>query len=371
MQEFTDRETRREQTQTDSQSVVQALRSDDPDIRAGGFNAALRLLFRLNGLTRQTQQHLDRERALIDLPVAEALQSVDLWTRSRAGGAMNELLATLQEAVRKKQRVEQMIEQLREEIRVARRAEQARLVRACLLGLGALTLIYIQGSHAFMFWWLVFPLSGSWAMNKSREHAMIQKLSEAWDPRAVGVLAVAVQDVTLRNQALPVLISLLPRVRASDAAFIDAEGMAALVALLKVEDDPLLLALLQALEQIGDARAVPGVLALRDSPRVHPAIRQAAAECLPSLENRVRLSRESATLLRPSSGLNSADAAAVLLRPASDAVASPDNLLRPADKEPAVPSAQAETADPPLFSVRLPTEPVSHDTTGHSNTSLS
>ncbi|MCW3100055.1 MAG: hypothetical protein JWL77_5673 [Chthonomonadaceae bacterium] len=374
MDEVSGGERRREQTATDSRTVVQALDSEDPEIRAEGFNAALRLLFRINGLTqkRQTQEQLDREVALIQLPVAEAMQSDDPWTRSRVGGVMNGLLATLEEVTRKKQRVEKMIAQLREEIEAARRERQGRRVRAFFLLLGALAFFYAQGSHLFMFWWLIFPLGG-WAVDRSRSSATIQRLSEAWDPRAVGVLAVVAEerDPSVRHSAQQALVNLLPRVRASDAAYVDAEGMKALISLLREEYDPLRLAILQALEQIGDERAIFMVMDLRDSPHIHRDVRQAAAECLPALENRARMARESATLLRASSALNPADSSSVLLRPASAAPAAADNLLHPAGTRSAAPSAQAETTDPPLFSVKLPSEPVSDDTTLRSGTSLS
>jgi len=377
MQEVPEQETREAQTDSVSGSTLQALGSDDPEIRASAFNATLSLLFRLNSLTqkRQTLEQIDREAALIQLPVAEALQSEDAWTRSRAGGIMNGLLATLQEAARKKQRVEQMIEQLREEVETARRVRRGKRVRAALLLAAALLVFFTQGTHIVMFWWLLFPLSGLWAVDRSRGHAGVQRLSEAWDPRAVGVLAITARehDVHLSHQAQQALVKLLPRVRASDGAYVDAEGMKALIDLLREGDDfdALRLALLQALEQIGDERAIPVVTGLRDSPRVRLEVRQAAAECLPALENRIRLARESATLLRASSSLSPAEASSTLLRPASDANASLDNLLRPVDNRAAASAAQAETTDPPLFSVPLPSEAVSDDTTLRSGTSLS
>jgi hypothetical protein len=353
---------------------VEALASDDPEVRASAFNATLGLLFRLNGLTqtRQTQAQIDREAALIRMPVAEALQSDDPWTRSRAGGVMNGLLGTLHEVARKKQRVETMIAQLREEIEVARRERRGRRVRAFFLILGALAFLYAQGSHLFMFWWLIFPVGG-WAVDRSRSSATIQRLSEAWDPRAVGVLAIVAQErePSLRYSAQHALVNLLPRVRASDAAFVDAEGMQALIALLREDHDALRLAILQAFEQIGDERAIPWVTDLRDTPRMSPEVRQAAAECLPALQNRARLAHESATLLRASSAMNPADASSVLLRPASGANPSAENLLRPAGYDLEAVSTQTETTDPPLFSVKLPSEPVSDDTTLRSGTSLS
>ena len=374
MQDVQGDETPRGQTGTDSQSVVQALDSDNPEVRAEGFNAALRLLFRLNGLTqkRQTQEQIDREAGLIQLPVGQALQSDDLWTRDRATGVMNGFLATLQEVARKKRHVEKMIAQLREEISLARRARQGKIFCTFLLLLSAVALFFTQGTHIVMFWWLIFPLSGLWSADRSRGHAVIQKLSETWDPRAIGVLAVVAQerDPMLKHQAQQVLIDLLPRVRASDAAYIDTEGMEVLILLLREDAYALQLALLQAFEQIGDARAIPNVLHLRDSLFVRPELRKAAAECLPALESRVRLARESSTLLRASSGINSVEAAAVLLRPAAGAPVSAENLLRPVEDLSTAPSFRIETADSAPFSVKIPSESLSDDTTLRSGTSL-
>lgn len=304
--------------------------------------------------------------------VVQALGSDDPWTRRRAGSALHGLLKTLHEVARKKQQVEQTIAQLREEITLARRARRKRNFRAFLLLIGALTIFFAQGKHIFMFWWMVFPMSGFWAVDRSRGYAAVQRLRETWDPRAVGVLAVVARDRDdlWSHPAVQALVTLLPRVRASDAAYIDAEGMKALIELLKEDHEPLRLALLAALEQIGDDRAIPMVREVRDSPRLALEVRQAAAECLPALENRVRLAQESSTLLRASSGLNPAEAAAVLLRPASGATAATDNLLRAANNRSAAPSTQTKTAEISLYSAQIPSETVSDDTTLPQGTSL-
>ncbi|MCW3053038.1 MAG: hypothetical protein JWN14_2208 [Chthonomonadales bacterium] len=362
------------QAESESDSVVQALVSDNPEVRASAFNATLGLLFRLNSLTqkRRTQEQLDRDARLIQTPVAEALESDDPWIRNRADGVMKGLLATLEEVARKKQRVETMIAQLREEIETARRARRAKQIRIILFLLSATAFFAMQGVHLFWFLWLFFPLSSAWDKERSTSRKTIQRLSETWDPRAIGVMAVVAQerDVELSHLAQQALINLLPRVRASDADFVDAEGMKALIDLLREDYDELRLALLKALEQIGDERAISMVMDLRDSPRVNLDVRQAAAECLPALENRGRLARESATLLRASSALNPADAPTVLLRPAAGAPTVTDNLLHPAGNYSPTPAAPFETTDPPLFSVKIPAESASDDTTLPSNPSL-
>jgi len=375
MEEVPGQEREAPQAESASGAVVQALVSDNPEVRASAFNATLGLLFRLNSLTqkRQTQEQIDRDARLIQTPVAEALESGDPWIRSRAAGVLTGLLATLEEVTRKKQRVETMIAQLRMEIETARRARRAKQIRTILLLVSATAFFALQGVHLFWFLWLFFPLSGAWDRERSASRKTIQRLSEAWDPRAIGVLAVVAQerDVELSHLAQQALINLLPRVRASDAGFVDAEGMKALIELLREDYDELRLALLKALEQIGDERAIPMVTDLRDAPRVNLDVRQAAAECLPALENRVRIARESATLLRASSALNPADARAALLRPAAGAPTATDNLLRSVGNPSPTPAAPVETTDPPLFAVKIPAESASDDTTLHSNTSLS
>ena len=369
MEEVPDQERAEQQAEYASGSVVQALVSDNPEVRASAFNATLGLLFRINSLTqkRQTQDQLDWETRMIHTSVAEALESDDPWIRNRAGGVLKGLLGTLEEVARKKQRVEKMIEQLRDEIKTTRRVQRGKRVRAIILLLGAIAFFYAQGVHVFTFWWLFFPLSSFWAVDRSQSRKMIQRLSEAWDPRAVGVLAVVAQerDVELSHQAQQALINLLPRVRASDGGFVDAEGMKALINLLREDYDELRLALLKALEQIGDERAISLVMDLRDSPRINLDVRQAAAECLPALENRVRSARESATLLRASSAVNPADAPVVLLRPAGGAPTATDNLLRSTNNPLSAPVTPPETTDPPHFLTKLPTDTASDSSFGH------
>src|SRR5438309_324559 len=55
---------------------------------------------------------------------------------------------------------------------------------------------------------------------------------------------------------------LLPALRASDAAHITQDGMSALISLLHGADYALAIAVLKALQQVGDARAIPAVQSL-------------------------------------------------------------------------------------------------------------
>jgi hypothetical protein len=163
-------------------------------------------------------------------------------------------------------------------------------------------------------------------------------LEETWDPRAVGVLAIAYQEGSMDQSiaASRALHKLLPRVRASDAADIDAEQMNALLALAcrwaARGDIETKIALLQALEQIGDARAVPVVESLLNS--YHDTVREAARACLPALQSRLRRTKESATLLRASHSDSIGPGKGELLRPSTEFdLSPPDQLLRPCADE--------------------------------------
>ncbi len=359
-----------QEREAEAPSVTDALASSDPEVQASALNAALKLLFRLDGLTRKgrTQEQFDRDAALIQMPVGEAVRSEDTWTRTRASGVVNGLVATLEEIARKKQRVTLMIQQLRDEIRAARRQRRKQAFRAVLLLMGLLVLFYFRGSSVFSFWWMIFPLSGFWALDRNQSEQVVNRLSESWDPRAVGILAVVARerDPTLTHRAMQALTNLLPRIRASDAAYIDAEGMQALILLLPDAPETVQLALLQALEQVGDKRAIPAVSELADSPEVRPDIQKAAAECLPALRQRARLVRDSATLLRASAAETPTEAASQLLRPVSGAPVPTDNLLRPAETPSETVLQSPTVAEPPVFSLKTPAD----DTNVRAGTSL-
>jgi hypothetical protein len=132
------------------------------------------------------------------------------------------------------------------------------------------------------------------------------------------------------------LRDLLPRVRASDAPYIDGEQMAALLELVEEGNSHMQIAVLKALEQIGDHRAIPVVEGLVMVGRT-TAVRRQATACLPFLMERVRLAHEQATLLRGSTSPGAATASVQLLRPASGGTGTtetpPEQLLRPTSGE--------------------------------------
>jgi len=183
---------------------------------------------------------------------------------------------------------------------------------------------------------------GGWAAVSSASKNAARKLAEFDDVRAAGFLVEALEydDKQLRELAAAKLTLLLPRLKASDAGLLTAEQRACLNRQLAKRDidreAPLLLAMLKALEQVGDERSVPAVRALAEKPGSGEAaarVRAAAREALPAVEQSAERWRNAATLLRP------ADASAApddtLLRPAAGAQTADDaeHLLRPSPEE--------------------------------------
>lgn len=132
-------------------------------------------------------------------------------------------------------------------------------------------------------------------------------------------------DSDIRHLAEMALISLLPDVSASDAPFVLPNAQEALVAALRRPDRELRLAILNAMEQIGDHRAIPSVRALAQLAR-DPQIRTAAEICLTGLLARAAHTLPADMLLRPADGPNSDG---LLLRPAGKSTSQDAQLLRP------------------------------------------
>ncbi len=161
-----------------------------------------------------------------------------------------------------------------------------------------------------------------------------RRLATLDDPRAIAPLLETYEKSLFwkESEVKQTLIRLLRNVKASDADIVGASGRKWLVRKLKGErwssdSADLNIAILKALEQIGDASDVPVIERLAKSAR-HPDVRRAALECLPALMERTAPEQNRQTLLRP------AIASCDLLRPAHG-VAEPDpqTLLRPASPE--------------------------------------
>ena len=123
------------------------------------------------------------------------------------------------------------------------------------------------------------------------------------------------------------LAALLPQMKASDARLLTPAlrrtlnlwlTNAPVSSLLQRRYDPLFLAVLKALEQVGDSSAIPVVTRLakmKGWTRRQKALKQAAIECLPMLQAHCGDVETARTLLRASQSENAG--ANTLLRPAS------------------------------------------------------
>jgi hypothetical protein len=162
------------------------------------------------------------------------------------------------------------------------------------------------------------------------------------DSRAVGALAQLCHStyvLSVADVALGPLLKLLPFVKVSDARYISDSQMEALLALLTVtiadrkeeEARTLPLAILKALEQIGDSRAIEPVRRLTTGKR-NILLHHAAQECLTVLEKQAEKREYDRSLLLPASTEGSKE---ILLRAAGGGVEmQPDLLLRAvADKK--------------------------------------
>ncbi len=138
----------------------------------------------------------------------------------------------------------------------------------------------------------------------------------------------------------PALIRLLPRLRVTDANLLTPGQRKLLYTILsRNERNPwsinywsadLKIAILRALEQIGDEKAIPYVEKAARTAR-NLEVRAAAQECLPYLTTRAEQLRVEQTLLRASASTTSPD---MLLRPTvATAPTEPQQLLRASNAE--------------------------------------
>ncbi|HLV81425.1 MAG TPA: hypothetical protein VKT32_14155 [Chthonomonadaceae bacterium] len=174
-------------------------------------------------------------------------------------------------------------------------------------------------------------LLGSLAQATRRERSAARLLRRVDDVRAIAPLLESLRFPP-REMTQKVLIRLLRRLSARDSALLGAQSRAHLHHALKQSARRLfgscfhigyIVAVLKALEQIGDATALPTVELLAFSAR-QPDVRIAAQECLPFL--RARAEQTGQMLLRPAG----ADTAEILLRSTADLRDPlPAHLLRP------------------------------------------
>jgi hypothetical protein len=256
--------------------------------------------------------------------------------------------------------VENLSRQLAEDIRAYRRWRwRRRFGRLLRLGLIAGLIMTVFHRNWSGFWWLFLIFGGSKVTDAraERRKRTAGLLARTRDPRAVNVLALAHRsgDPATRAVAAKALLDVLPMLKASDAERITPDGMRALVAILSVRglqmtglvDTGLIMAVLEALKQVGDARAIPAVERLIAMPRHintlvrladrwhYPPlgdsvrkVRTAAEECLEVLRARAQLEKDRNTLLRPAERPD--DEERILLRPAWGVPTGDDlTLVRP------------------------------------------
>lgn len=137
------------------------------------------------------------------------------------------------------------------------------------------------------------------------------------------------------------LLRLLPRLKSSDADLVSPEQRKFLTTLLIMDqswsfagvnwDTDLKVAMLKALEQIGDEESLPVVMQVAQGAR-NLQVRQAAQDCLPFLQ--LRIDEQYARQLLLPSTASSVFRQETLLRAATGSTTTnPEELLRPTDSE--------------------------------------
>jgi hypothetical protein len=173
-----------------------------------------------------------------------------------------------------------------------------------------------------------------------KHRRLAKDLEEIDDIREIGkvVDALALPDPSIIVSLRPTLIRLLSKIKASDTALLDLDQRTLLYGILKMEQArthaDLQVAILRALEQIGDAGALPAVQALA-SAKAQTArqrrVQEEAQNCLSALMENAGQADQSWRLLRPSQAPS--EAAEMLVRPAASTSTLPELLLRPTEGE--------------------------------------
>ena len=150
--------------------------------------------------------------------------------------------------------------------------------------------------------------------------------------QAIGPLAEAlrIDDSRIRRLAETALSPLLIRLQSSDSGILNSAQRDSLNKSLTSRNMEYVLALLKALEQVGDATSLPQVRRMAESTHTRPQVADAARSCLPFLLMRIEQTRAASTLLRPAMPTKSDS---TLLRPIQFTHTSDSGaLLRPTDE---------------------------------------
>jgi hypothetical protein len=256
----------------------------------------------------------------------EATRTVEAFLARRNQGI--ELIDVIEQIRRKKEDAEReaLIASLRQLARRHRRGKAMKtLLRFSFLGIWMFSLFSRPhfggvGLAAYVLSlgfadWIVDMLT-----RKQLDLDAVKALAQYGGARSTGLLAEALTIADIRVQVEQALIRELPKLKASDAPLLNEEQRYYLYQALTTRNNTnLILAILKALEQVGDEKAIPFVERLAEGKANFKSqeVRKAAATCLPYLREQAAKQKEHQTLLRPSS--------------AADVVTTaPDTLLRPA-----------------------------------------
>jgi hypothetical protein len=232
----------------------------------------------------------------------------------------------------------------------------------------------MSGPLLFALFSLIALVIFIFALARSREKSRFQVPANippaAGDKYGICLLLDALdkRDRNERVFIIDTLTQLLPRLHASDAENFSAEHLRKLYAALNATsvdysdaftrafDPPIMgdvvdrselldfhLAILKALEQIGDETAIPHVSAIIERRAFREAdkiLHDAAVDCFPTLLARIEGNRSGSMLLRPSSGL--AKNGETLLRPARQGEVHLEFLLHVPEEE----GKEEEKAEP-------------------------
>ena len=150
------------------------------------------------------------------------------------------------------------------------------------------------------------------------QESRILALAEINDLRAIGALLELMQASKGKMRETPrtALLKLLPALRASDFAAMNLAQKRALTGSLNFDDPELALAILKALQQVGDASTIPQVEKIakgRGDVSRDWQVMEAARNCLPFLQARTENPKDAAQLLRPAAhSANETDARELL-----------------------------------------------------------
>lgn len=166
-----------------------------------------------------------------------------------------------------------------------------------------------------------------WRINRVRV-AAVEGLGLLQMPETVGALAFALGDLNLRLRAAAeaALFDTLPRLTFDHYGSLDRQAVPNLCRVLSHPRQELVVRVLEALEKVGDGRALPFVQRLDDRP-ADTAFRELAARVLTTLQERKRLEDDRRMLLR---GSTSPNAAPSLLLRSSHGSELAEMLPRPA-----------------------------------------